>query len=129
MRLGSLIWIHSLYLEHQNSSRDLSFHLLALSARVLEYHLHRQGTVGILLGILVVDEKGFRLHHRTWAVVRTLGVTKSLGLRKLDETGNLLVSYLIQNQDPATAAETQKLRFSLVTETLQSAISGTKSIP
>lgn len=119
MRLGSLIWIHSLYLEHQNSSRDLSFHLLALSARVLEYRLNRQGTVGILLGIMVVDEKRFQLHPTAWAVGRTLGVMKSLSLRTLDETGNLLFSYLIQNQDSALAAETQKLRFSLLTETLR----------
>jgi hypothetical protein len=70
----------------------------------------------MLLGVLVMDEKEFRLHERAWEMVRILGVAKSLNVKTLDETSDLLFDYLTNNQDPAARTDMQDLRYLLVSE-------------
>jgi hypothetical protein len=96
-RLAALLNIHSIYLDHSRSFRDLSRQLLSLSARMLEHEMHRRGTVEYLAALMMVaqgDGNDMVMSDHSWEMVRMTSVTQSLTLDVLRELEDLLFACL-----------------------------------
>jgi hypothetical protein len=88
-RLAALLWISAIYLDTPNVEQ-LHSELEFLHTRALKHNLDQAGTVELLWCLLSKQEDRMMPHDRSWHVVRILSAAKTLSMRTLDLTSDLI---------------------------------------
>jgi hypothetical protein len=108
LRLTCLIWILMIFLQYAQSPLNLALELQDLNIRLRRHGLDRFGSPMTLCWLLLREEESFKLHPRSWAVVRLINIIKMWEVSRQYNLTALLCGYLLYNQ---TTAAHQQLRY------------------